>query len=414
MDHEALSLLMHQPARVARWCGADRLRDEPHGRWIRQMLLGDKDMTLLAHRGSFKTTCLSYAIAIGLMVYPERNMIFLRKTDSDVTEVLRQVKAILRTDAMQTLSARIWGQPVRLLRTDQFTLTTDVYCARRGAAQLLGQGIRGSLTGKHADLIFTDDIVNLQDRLSPVERAYTCSVYRELQNIRNPGGRIINAGTPWHRDDAISLMPNPQRWDYRRTHLLTRSQVSALRRSMPPSLFAANYELKHMASEDALFTGEPAWAEDARCLQGGVAHLDAAYGGSDCTALTCGRRDGDRVYLYGRLWHGHVDSVLEEILARCRELGCSPIHVETNGDKGYLAREIRSRGFPVRCYQERAEKHNKIATFLYKWWPSVLFVPGTDEGYIQQIQDYGPGAAHDDAPDSAACLLRLLDRPALV
>ena len=85
MDHEALSLLMRQPARVARWCGADRLRDEPHGRWIRQMLLGEKDMTLLAHRGSYKTTCLCYAIAIGLMVYPERNMIFLRKTDSDVT-----------------------------------------------------------------------------------------------------------------------------------------------------------------------------------------------------------------------------------------------------------------------------------------------------------------------------------------
>ena len=105
-----------------------------------------------------------------------------------------------------------------------------------------------------------------------------------------------------------------------------------------------------------------------------------------------------------------MDSVLEEILGLCAQLGCSPIHVETNGDKGYLAREIRSRGFPVRCYQERAEKHNKIATFLYKWWPSVQFVPGTDDAYIRQIQDYGPGAAHDDAPDSAACLLRLTDR----
>ncbi|MGN0747510.1 MAG: hypothetical protein ACI4ML_12600, partial [Aristaeellaceae bacterium] len=369
MDREALSLLVNQPARVARWCGADRLRDEPHGRWIRQMLLGEKDMTLLAHRGSYKTTCLCCALAIGLIVYPERNTIFLRKTDSDVTEVLRQVKAMLRADAMQALSARLWGRPVQLLRSDQFTLTADCYTAPRGAAQLLGQGIRGSLTGKHADLIVTDDIVNLQDRLSPAERAYTCSVYRELQNIRNPGGRIINAGTPWHRDDAISLMPNPQRWDVRRTRLLSRSQVDALRRSMPPSLFAANYELRHMASEDALFTGEPAWAEDASCLQGGVAHLDAAYGGSDYTALSCGKRDGDRVYLYGRLWHGHVDSVLEEILGLCAQLGCTPIHVETNGDKGYLAREIRSRGYPVRCYQERAEKHNKIATFLYKWWP---------------------------------------------
>ncbi|MGN1020562.1 MAG: hypothetical protein ACI4O7_09300 [Aristaeellaceae bacterium] len=412
MDHDALTLLVNQPARVARWCGADRLRDEPHGRWIRQMLLGERDMTLLAHRGSFKTTCLCCAIAIGLLVYPEKNMIFLRKTDGDVTEVLRQVKDLLRADAMQALSARLWGQPVRLVRGDQFSLTTSCYTARRGAAQLLGQGIRGSLTGKHADLILTDDIVNLQDRLSPTERAYTRAVYRELQNIRNPGGRIINAGTPWHRDDAISLMPNPQRWDVRRTRLLSRSQVDALRRSMPPSLFAANYELRHMASEDALFAGEPAFAPDTACLQGGIAHLDAAYGGSDCTALTLGRREGDRICLYGRLWKGHVDGALEEILRLCEALGCSPIHVETNGDKGYLAREIRGRGFPVRCYHERADKHHKIATFLYKWWPSLLFVPGTDTAYIRQIQDYGPGAAHDDAPDSAACLLRLLDRPA--
>ena len=34
----------------------------------------------------------------------------------------------------------------------------------------------------------------------------------------------------------------------------------------------------------------------------------------------------------------------------------------------------------------------------------------TDGAYIRQIQDFGSGAAHDDAPDSAACLLRLLDR----
>lgn len=410
MDRDALTLMLDHPARVARMCGASLLTDRLHGRWIRSMLLDKGDMTLLAHRGSYKTTCLCYAIAMALCIFPEKNIIFLRKTDSDVTEVIRQVKSILLSDPMKALTSRIWGRPVLPLRSDQFSITTDCYTAPRGAAQLLGQGIRGSLTGKHADIIITDDIVNLQDRLSPVEREYTCGIYRELQNIRNPGGRIINTGTPWHPDDAISLMPKPQRWDVKKTRLLTRKQINALRASLPPALFAANYELRHIAEADALFPGDTVWTEDASLLRDCIAHLDASYGGSDYTALTCARRHGETVYLYGRLWRGHVDHVIGEVLKECQRLLCAPIYLETNGDKGYLARDLRSRGIPVRPYFERDNKHHKIASILHRWWPKLVFLKGTDEAYLRQITDYHEHAAHDDAPDSAACILRVLER----
>ena len=43
-------------------------------------------------------------------------------------------------------------------------------------------------------------------------------------------------------------------------------------------------------------------------------------------------------------------------------------------------------------------------------WPNIRFIEGTDRAYISQILAYSPDAAHDDAPDSAACLLRALDR----
>ncbi|MBQ8654391.1 MAG: hypothetical protein IJ507_05570 [Clostridia bacterium] len=413
MDQTALELLVNHPAEAARLCGSSLLTDQLHGQWIRDMTTGSGDMTLLAHRGSFKTTCLCYAIAVSLCIYPQKNILFLRKTDGDVIEVIRQVRQILQHDAMRILTRRIWDKPLSLVRSDQFSLTTDCYCAPRGAAQLLGQGIRGSLTGKHADIVITDDIVNLQDRLSPAEREYTCGVYRELQNIRIPGGRIINTGTPWHLEDAISLMPSPVRWDCHTTGLLTPGQIEGLRRSMTPSLFAANYELRHMAEDHALFSGDIRWTEDAELLRGGTAHLDAAYGGRDFTALTLGRLEAGRVCLYGRLWSGHVDQHLQEIIGLCRELDCFPIHVETNGDKGYLARELRSLGVPVHAYSERTDKHHKISTHLHKWWPEITFLRGTDEKYLRQITDYHQGASHDDAPDSAACLLRTLDRPSL-
>ena len=115
-------LLMEKPAEAARLCGLTRLTDTLHGRWIREMVFGQGDMTLLAHRGSYKTTCLSFAMAVMLVVYPRKNLLFLRKTDSDVLEVLRQVKLLLATDAMQELTGRIYGSPVQVLRGDIATV----------------------------------------------------------------------------------------------------------------------------------------------------------------------------------------------------------------------------------------------------------------------------------------------------
>ena len=81
-----------------------------------------------------------------------------------------------------------------------------------------------------------------------------------------------------------------------------------------------------------------------------------------------------------------------------------------NGDKGYVARELRSRGAAVRPYFEHMNKQVKIAAHLRKWWPTALFVKGTDSAYLSQILDYTDQSEHDDAPDSAACLVRALEK----
>ena len=410
----ALRYMMECPAALGRALGYSDLRDELHGAWMRQMLAAEGDMTLQAHRGSYKTTCLCIVLAILLTTQPDKTVMFLRKTDSDVTEVLRQVARILAHPAFERLSGWIYFKvtghsPVRVLRASQSALTTDAYAAPRGAVQLLGIGLGGSLTGKHADIIVTDDIVNLHDRISRAERERTRAVYMELQNVKNRGGRIINTGTPWHRDDAFCLMPPAQRYDCYTTGLIDEQKLAELKKSMSPSLFAANYELRHVATENALFTAAPRFADDEALLRDGIAHIDAAYGGEDYTALTCARRQGDTIYLYGRLWHAHVDTVLCAALAECARLKCAPVYCESNGDKGYLAREIREAGGVARVYAETMNKLVKISSYLRKWWGNVVFLRGTDEAYIAQIVDYNEDAAHDDAPDSAASACRILD-----
>lgn len=406
----ALAELTEHPAEVGRWCGFKLLRDDLHGEWLDRIINGRGDMTLLAHRGSYKTTCLTIALAVMMICHPWQTIIFLRKADDDVVEVIKQTASILRGPVMRHLTAEIYGRPVEIVRANATEITTSAYASPRGSAQLLGIGTGGSITGKHADIVITDDIVNVKDRASRAERERIRSIYMELQNIRNPGGRIINTGTPWHKDDAFAIMPEPIKYDCYQTGLLSADQLETLRRSMSPSLFAANYELRHIASEDALFATPPRFQPDAALLRDGVAHIDAAYGGEDYTALTCGRRVGGTLYLYGRLWHGHVDACLDAIMAECERVLCGPVYCETNGDKGYLARELRRRGMATRPYQENQNKYLKISTFLRKWWGNIVFLDGTDKDYIAQIMDYTDHAEHDDAPDSAACVCRILDR----
>ena len=407
MNQELLELLVRDPAAIGRAAGFRLLRDQPHNAWLRRMLLSREDVTILAHRGSYKTTCLSLALALLMCVEPRKSLMLLRKTDGDIAEVIRQVEGLLRSEALRTVTAGIYGQPVRLTRATAMELTASCYLSPRGAAQLHGQGIGSSLTGRHADIIFTDDIVNLSDRLSAAERRKTAIYYQELQNIRNPGGRLVNTGTPWHPEDAISLMPNVLRADCYSTGLLTEAGIQKLRQAMTPALFAANYELKHIAEADALFPEPPRMTEaDDSLLYDGIAHLDAAYGGGDCTALTLARRRGDEIVLLGKLWPRHVDTVLDEITALCSKYRCAPLCCEVNGDRGYVARALRERGLPVRTYAERMNKFMKISTHLRRWWPALAFHPATDPAYLAQIAAYGPDAEHDDAPDSAASVVR--------
>ena len=382
-----------------------------HNGWMRDMLYGKEDMTLLAHRLSYKTSCVSVVLAMYIATLPRVSCLFMRKTDTDVKEIIRQVGKILLNDQFRYAATQIMGVPYEILKATDTEINTSYNDSPRGTSQLLGLGSGTSITGKHYDRIFTDDIVNLEDRKSRAERERVKLIYQELINVKSHGGRIINTGTPWHKEDAIStLMPNVQRYDCYHTGIMSEALIEEKRHSMAPSLFAANYELQHIASENALFTTPPAYTDKEDMLRDGIAQIDAAYGGEDYTAFTCGKRVGDKLYLYGRMWQRHVDTVLDVILHEAERLMCGPIYCEDNGDKGYLGREIKNRGARPAVYHESTNKYYKIADYLHKWWPNIVWLEGTDREYINQIMDYTEDAEHDDAPDSASVVCRYWDR----
>ena len=406
---ESVAELLKRPEIIGRAAGFKDLT-EIHGMWIREMVYGTEDYTLQAHRGSYKSSSLAVAISLMLVLYPKRNIIFLRKADNDVAEMLMMVGKILRTDVLQDLVSVLYDRELTVEDEAMDHLSTNLWTSPMGAPQLLGIGLKSSITGKHAWFVITDDICNISDRISRAERERTKLQYDELQNIRNRGGRIINLGTPWHKDDVFSRMPNIHKYDCYTTGLLSKEKIQELRESMAPALFAANYELQHIASGEAMFETAPGFTEDAELLRDGISHVDPAYGGGDYTAFTCGKLRDGRVYLYGRIWQKHVDQCLDEIMREAERLQCLPCYCEENGDKGFLVKEFRKRGFYAKGYTETQNKFLRIATYLRKYWTKIVFLDGTDPAYIRQILDYTEQAEHDDAPDSAASVCRRLSR----
>lgn len=400
---DVIKRLKSHPAAYMYMMGFER-RHPAYDRWIHEMVFGSGDWTLQAFRGSGKTTCVSAALALYVILKPNERIAFMRKTDTDVREVMAQVQAMIERQETKALSSMIWGHPVRIVKSSQTELSTNLTNDPRGSSQLTAMGINGSLTGKHFDVIFTDDIVNRKDRVSRAERENTKSVYMELQNIKNRGGRIINTGTPWHVDDCFSIMPDAEKWDYSSMpELVTQEEIEDIRLHMTPSLFAANYELRHIPSDDVIFTN-PKTGADVEKVYHAECHIDAAYYGEDYTAFTAMALHDGKYYLYGRIWRKHVLDVIDLIKADYERLMLGRLYIETNADKGFAAMDLKKKGFRVVPYTENENKHAKITTSLKSIWPDVVFVDGTDQQYIDQICDYTEDADHDDAPDSAASL----------
>ena len=407
MDRKkAVEFLITKPASFGRLVGFTKLTDL-HNAWILDMLKGEGDRTLQAHRASYKTTCVSIALALIIILLPNKRTLFLRKTDSDIKEIIKQVQKILKDPHTQYFVQCIYGVNLKLTVESATEINTNLTTDIRGTSQLVGMGCGSSITGKHFDRIFTDDIVNVNDRVSKAERDRTKLVYQELQNIKNRDGRIFNTGTPWHKDDCFAIMPEAEKFDCYSTGLISDEQLEVIKKSMTRSLFAANYELRHIAAEDVIFQNPQTGADPSEVEQGDC-HIDAAYGGEDFSAFTIVKKRGNIFYVYGRMWQKNIDDCLDEIQMLRAQFNAGKIYCEDNGDKGYLAKELRNRGERAIIYHENMHKFIKITTYLKAEWENVKFVAGTDKAFIDQICDYNENAEHDDAADSLASQIRRL------
>jgi hypothetical protein len=405
MSIDLLKSIIENPIPYANALGLTKLNEDLHGGWIKEMFHLRKHDTIQGHRGSYKSTCLRVAIGLRMIAKPEENLILQRKSDGDVKDLINAVSKDLKSDICMSLIKGIYGVYPRFIADNNSEIELSTYKGVMGR-QLLGLGIGSSITGKHGHVI-TDDIITLKDRLSSAERERTKAQYMELVNIASEEGQnIFNTGTPWHKDDAFSIMPQARTWTVYETGIIKPEEIQIRKDMMSSSLFAANYELKHISDGDLLFP-EPKYGKFPIGAKA-YAQIDAAYGGEDATALTIMAEVDKNLHTVGWRMEGHIEKHYQEIVSRLERFQVLECDLENNADKGFLKKELEKRcHIKFNGYHEKMNKYYKISTFGKSAWNRVIMdLDESDHKYICEIIDFNENAKHDDSPDSFASLVR--------
>ena len=144
---QAIDVLINHPVKFARMLGFNKLT-ELHEQWIIDMVRGKEDKTLMAHRASYKTTCVSIALAEIIILLPRLKTMFMRKTDTDIKEVMKQVQKILVDPHTLYIVQCIYGINLRLTIQTANEISTNLANDVKGTSQLIGIGTGGSLIAK--------------------------------------------------------------------------------------------------------------------------------------------------------------------------------------------------------------------------------------------------------------------------
>lgn len=410
MTTEQIVKVRNNPFLLGHYLGYTKL-NRTHNHWILKFLTSESDYVLQAHRNSYKTTaCLVVGVIWYLLFKPEATILIVRKEADGASSIVKAISKLYDTPEIQTLYKELGFSGVKKNddRIDSITLNHKKVVTKEGNIDSIGIG--GSITGRHYDKILCDDISTLKDRVSKAEREKTNGFVRELMNIKKPDGTISFSGTPWHKQDVFSILPDADKYPLGSVHIpdLTADKIAEIRSRTTASLFAINYELKHISDENKIFTN----AKTSKFIytHDNYAHIDCAYSGTHNTALTIGQVVGGKICLKGWTWRKSIVDLYQIIANILKEHNVKTCWMEDNADKG-LGRAELMKMFPsISGYHEAMQKHSKITGYLKFRWPEVHFDENCQPEYLNQILDYEEGLEPDDCPDSAACMIRRLDK----
>jgi hypothetical protein len=408
MNQALIDDIFNNPHKMGNFFGYTLLT-ETHSKWIKDCWSNPEDNSLQAHRGSYKTTSIMVVGSVWwLFFHFDDRIAIVRKDFTAASEVLLVIASILKSEKCHALFKEIYGFDYVLTEDTQSGLTWNLKKTATVQGNISAYGMGQDMTGKHFDRMLLDDVITIKDRLSKTEREKTKIYIQDIRaNVIDPGKPIIFSGTPWHKDDAWTILPPPKKYDIYTAGIekFTDKYIRYLKSITTTTMFAANYELKHIASDD-VFLPEPKYSEWDMSLFS-VGHIDAKYSGDHTGAFTMmSKRPDGKIQAIGFLFTNHINEEYDKIKELWLKYRCGTVYLESNADKGYAARDLEKLGVLTQSYAEKENKFVKILHNVKPNWHNIEWAYETDPDYLNQVMDYREGQEPDDAIDSVASLIR--------
>lgn len=363
------------------------------------------------------------------MLQPDIRILIVRKSETMARKLLSAMEKIFRSDIVKAWMYAAYG--VKTLETDKWAsgaLRLSINTRITPEPSLAAAGIGTVQTGDHYDFIWTDDIVTPDDRYSRANREATKGYVFETENIIEPDGIRMFTGTLWHPQDAWTvIMPLVSKvaliYPVGTVPIaeVTPEWIARKKFSMPVSLWAANYELKHVKDVDKEFPdpieGSP--PEDLTKYW----FIDPAFGGKDSTAIWEGGTDGEFFYLtWAKMYRTSIASNYDDIEKIFWARDVSKVLYENTGAQRLIGPELERRGIPCEGIPSVTNKFARITAALKPVWKRLRFHPdviasqltpldiGDDQAPVPMIEllEYNIDAEHDDSPDACAGLVAAL------
>lgn len=404
---------MLEPYLLGHVVGMDRLIPL-HSKWIYNVWHAESKVTVFqAHRNSYKTTSI---VQVGmlwwLLLNPNATILFVRKT---INEAVKQVKVIcewLQTPTIIDLYTSMYPQtqPPKEYKPYNFQVPWRDFISAE--ASITPKGILSRFTGSHHSHILCDDVVDLADRKSHVERANTIGTVRELRRVVTVDGKLMVVGTPWHPQDLYSILPEPIKYPLGTVPLpeFTDEWIDNERSRSDPAEWSANYLLEHSANKNALLRDIPIkkGAFDFEDLTHGVGYIDTAFKGNCTTAVTWVKYDHGVYYIYGKTYTKPFPDAVDAICLSHEATNCGTLYVESNADQGATVRHRFSQYPFLQDHRATKNKHLRILEHVYRNRKDIVLDDRSDPDYVNQILSYEETRTPCDAPDSLAGAILLV------
>jgi hypothetical protein len=415
ITNEIIKTYIHYPHIFGRALGFKDLISL-HSEWIINAWIRDNELAMQAHRNSYKTTSILIVGAIWYLLFFDCNasILFIRKSDPDAQKIISTISKIVKESPLVTaLVDKIYkAKDITSSNWSKSSITLSIKKTQSPEGSIEAKGTTSAITGTHYDKIFPDDIITLQDRVSKAEREWIKNFVRELKNIKKEGGKIYYSGTPWHKEDAWSILPTPRIYPIGTVNIpgfmpdQLSDKIADLKNGNTLSLYAANYELVHVVDIDRVFS-EPLyypWPTESKQI---IAYLDPAYSGNNTTALSIGAQiDDENIVVRGYVWRQDVTELYDVIVNILNNYKCGTLYIEKNADKGLSSKQFSIKYPSVISRHESENKHIRIISLVKKNWSHIKFSDDCNSDYVNQVIDYIEGQEPDDAPDSLAGLCR--------